>query len=297
MKRFLLAATAALVAAPALAEMRIEIPFTAEVAGAPFACSGSYAGLGSPATEVHILDFRLFVSAAHLIAADGTRVPVTLDQDGAWQVENIALLDFEDGTGSCANGTPQVNTTLRGTVPDGTYRGLEFEVGVPFDWNHGDPTTAPAPLNLTAMFWNWRGGYKFAKIEFAPVMATGMNAAAKTHSEGHAHGGGHGGPGGWMLHLGSTMCAAPEATTPPSEPCANPNRVAVALPDFVPGQSTVVIDPAAVVAGADLTQNTPETSPGCMSFPNDPDCNTVLPRLGLAFNAFPAEEQMLVSMR
>jgi len=293
MKRFLLAATAALVAGPALADMTVEIPFTAEIAGAPFACTASYTDLGSAATEVQLLDFRLFVSSANLIAADGTRVPVALDQDGAWQIETIALLDFEDGTGSCANGTPQVNTTLRGTVPDGEYRGLEFEVGVPFDWNHGDPTTAPAPLNLTAMFWNWRGGYKFVKIEFAPVMAMGMNAARATHSEGH----GHGGPGGWMLHLGSTMCAAPEATTPPSEACANPNRVAVALPDFVPGESRVVIDPAAVVAGADLTQNTAETSPGCMSFPNDPDCNTVLPQLGLAFNAFPAEEQLLVSMR
>lgn len=293
MKRFLLAATAALIAGPALADMAVEIPFTAEVAGAPFACTDSFSGLGSAATEVQFLDFRLFVSSANLIAADGTRVPVALEQDGAWQVENIALLDFEDGTGSCANGTPQVNTTLRGTVPEGEYRGLEFEIGVPFDWNHGDPTTAPAPLNLTAMFWNWRGGYKFVKIEFAPVMAMGMNAAATTHSEGA----GDGGPGGWMLHLGSTMCAAPEATTPPSEACANPNRVAVSLPDFVPGTSTVVIDPAAVVAGADLTQNTPETSPGCMSFPDDPDCNTVLPRLGLAFNGFPAEEQLLVSMR
>jgi uncharacterized repeat protein (TIGR04052 family) len=293
MKRFLLAATAALVAGPALADMTVEIPFTAEIAGAPFACTDSFTGLGSTATEVQFLDFRLFVSSAHLIAADGTRVPVAVEQDGAWQIENIALLDFEDGTGSCANGTPQVNTTLRGTVPEGEYRGLEFEVGVPFDWNHGDPTTAPAPLNLTAMFWNWRGGYKFVKIEFAPVMAMGMNAAATTHSEGA----GHGRPGGWMLHLGSTMCAAPEATKPPSEACANPNRVEVALPDFVPGASSVVFDPATVVAGADLTKNTAETSPGCMSFPNDPDCNTVLPRLGLAFNAFPAEEQLLVSMR
>jgi uncharacterized repeat protein (TIGR04052 family) len=293
MKRFLLAATAALVAGPALADMIVEIPFTAEIAGAPFACTDSFSGLGSAATEVQFLDFRLFVSSAHLIAADRTRVPVALEQDGAWQIDTIALLDFEDGTGSCANGTPQMNTTLRGTVPEGAYRGLEFEVGVPFDWNHGDPTTAPAPLNLTAMFWNWRGGYKFVKIEFAPVMAMGMNAAATTHSEGA----GHGGPGGWMLHLGSTMCVAPEATIPPTEACANPNRVAIALPDFVPGESSVVIDPAAVVAGADLTQNTAETSPGCMSFPNDPDCNTVLPRLGLAFNAFPAEEQALVSMR
>lgn len=92
-------------------------------------------------------------------------------------------------------------------------------------------------------------------------------------------------------------CAAPEATSAPAEPCASPNRIAVALPDFVPGTSTVVIDPASVVAGADLMQNTPETSPGCMSFLNDPDCNSVLPRMGLAFNAIPAGEQKLVSMR
>jgi uncharacterized repeat protein (TIGR04052 family) len=293
MKRTLLAATAALAATPALADMTVEIPFAAEIAGAPFSCTATYPGLGSGGTEVQLLDFRLFVSAANLIAADGTRVPVAFDQDGAWQVENVALLDFEDGTGSCANGTPQVNATLRGTVPEGDYRGLEFEVGVPFALNHGDPTTALSPLNLTAMFWNWRGGYKFAKIEFSPVGASGMTMAA----EGHAEGGGHGGAGGWFLHLGSTMCDAPDATTPPSEPCANPNRVVVALPDFVPGQSTVVIDPAPVVAGADLTQNTPETSAGCMSFPNDPDCDTVLPRLGLAFNSFPAETQLLVSAR
>jgi uncharacterized repeat protein (TIGR04052 family) len=295
MKRTFLAATAALAAAPAFADMTVEIPFTAEIAGAPFSCSATYPGLGAAKTDVQLLDFRLFVSSANLIAADGTRVPVALDQDSAWQVENLALLDFEDGTGSCANGTPQVNATLRGTVPEGDYRGLEFEVGVPFALNHGDPTSAPSPLNLTAMFWNWRGGYKFAKIEFAPVMAMGMNASKAAHDEGASHG--HGGPGGWFLHLGSTMCAAPDATTPPSEPCANPNRVAVALPDFVPGQSTVVIDPAPVVAGADLTQNTAETSPGCMSFPNDPDCDTVLPRLGLAFNAFPAETQLLVAAR
>lgn len=123
----------------------------------------------------------------------------------------------------------------------------------------------------------------------------GTNASKAAQDEGAGHG--HGGPGGWMLHLGSTMCAAPDATTPPSEPCTNPNRVAIALPDFVPGESTVVIDPAPVVAGADLTQNTAETSHGCISFPNDPDCDTVLPRLGLAFNAFPAETQLLVSAR
>lgn len=294
MKRLLIAAVAAATASPAIADMTIEIPFVAKVDGAPFVCAESFAGFGSAATEVQFLDFRLFVSAAHLIAADGSRVPVGLDQDGAWQIADIALLDFEDGSGACANGTPQTNAALRGSFPEGDYRGLEFEVGVPFDWNHGDPTTAPAPLNLTAMFWNWRGGYKFVKIEFSPTTPSGLTLAAEDHSEAAAQGQG---PSGWMLHLGSTRCAAPEAITPPSEACANPNRVALALPEFVPGQSTVVIDPAAIVAGADLTRNTPETSPCCMSFPNDPDCTTVQPRLGLAFNAEPAEVQRLVSLR
>ncbi|MEM1313233.1 MAG: MbnP family copper-binding protein [Pseudomonadota bacterium] len=294
MKRLLIAALAAATASPAAADMMIDIPFVAEVAGAPFACTESFAGLGSAETEVQFLDFRLFVSGAHLIAADGSRVPVALDQDGAWQIEDIALLDFEDGSGACANGTPQMNAALRGSVPEGDYRGLEFEVGVPFDWNHGDPTTAPAPLNLTAMFWNWRGGYKFMKIELSPTTPSGLTMAAEDHSEAAVQGDG---PSGWMLHVGSTQCAAPEATTPPAEACTNPNRVAVALPDFVLGESTVVIDPAAIVAGADLTRNTPETSPGCMSFPNDPDCTTVLPKLGLAFNAEPAEAQRLVSLR
>ncbi|PJN92728.1 metallo-mystery pair system four-Cys motif protein, partial [Amaricoccus sp. HAR-UPW-R2A-40] len=52
--------------------------------------------------------------------------------------------------------------------------GLAFEIGVPFDLNHGDPTLAPAPLDLTAMFWTWRGGYKFLKFEVAPEGAAAM---------------------------------------------------------------------------------------------------------------------------
>ena len=34
-------------------------------------------------------------------------------------------------------------------------------MGVPFESNHRDSTIAPSPLNITAMFWNWQGGYKF----------------------------------------------------------------------------------------------------------------------------------------
>lgn len=59
MKHVLLAATAALVARPALADMTVEIPFTAQIEGTPFVCTDRYTGLGSAATEVRFLDFRL----------------------------------------------------------------------------------------------------------------------------------------------------------------------------------------------------------------------------------------------
>ncbi|MFV0332976.1 MAG: MbnP family copper-binding protein [Tropicimonas sp.] len=278
MKHILFAASAALAAAPALADMSVEIPFVAEVGGHPLACGQAYSGLGSAGTTAQMLDYRLFVSNPVLIAADGSRVPLMLEQDGIWQDGQTALMDFEDGATSCTNGTPQMNTTLRGTLPDGEYKGLEFEIGVPFERNHLDPALAPSPLNLTAMFWNWRGGYKFIKIEFAPE---GMEAGSK----------------GWTMHLGSTGCQSSDKTVAPAEPCSNPNVVHVSLPDFDIAASSVVIDPAPVVAGTDLTTNVPETSAGCMSNPDDPDCDTVLPRLGLPFNNFPAGAQQLVTMR
>ncbi|MFV0383017.1 MbnP family copper-binding protein [Paracoccus sp. (in: a-proteobacteria)] len=279
MKRMTIAAIAAAsTIAPAFADTSVEIPFIAEVAGQPLACGQSYPDLGSAATTAQMLDYRLYVSDPVLIAGDGSRVPLALEQDGVWQVGQTALLDFEDGSASCVNGTPQMNQSLRGTVPEGDYTGLEFRIGVPFAQNHLDPVLAPSPLNLTGMFWNWQGGYKFIKIEFAP---DGMAADSK----------------GWTLHLGSTGCASSDKTVAPAQACANPNVVSVSLPGFDPASNSVVIDPAPVVAGADLTTNAPDTSAGCMSSPEDSDCDTAMPRLGLPFNDLPAGDQQLVTLR
>ena len=275
------AAFAALVAAPALADQTVTIPFAAQMAGAPFTCARTYDGIGATASTVAVADFRVFVTNARLIAADGTEVPVALDQDGIWQVANVALLDFEDATGTCVNGTPAMNTTLRGTVPAGDYRGLAFEIGVPFELNHGDPTLAPSPLNLTAMFWNWQGGYKFIKIELS---STGLPV---THEANR----------GWALHLGSTGCASAARTVAPAAACANPNRVAVRLDGFDPAANTVVLDPAPVLAQADVDRNMPETSPGCMSFLNDDDCLPVMARLGLGFRDVAPDAQLFATMR
>lgn len=292
--RYPLFLAALIAASPALADQPIEINFAGELGGQPFSCADTYNDLGATGAPIQVLDYRLFVSDPALVTADGTEVPIALDQDGAWQVENIALLDFEDATGSCTNGTTAQNASIRGTAPEGDYVGLTLTVGVPFDWSHGDPTVAPSPLNLTAMFWNWRGGYKFIKFETSPVTEAGMTMAAEEHAEGGQHGDA---ASGWFLHLGSTMCESASRTEAPDAACGNPNTVKVMLDGFDLASSTVIIDPAPVVADADLTMNTAETSPGCMSFPNDPDCDTVLPKLGLPFNDFDAGEQSLISLR
>lgn len=273
-----LALLAACAASPAFADQSVAINFAAEIGGQPFNCTDTYTDIGASNAQIAGTDFRTYVSDVELITTNGTRVPVTLDQD-IWQHQDVALLDFEDASGACTNGTDQTNTTVRGTAPDGDYAGAAFTVGVPFAMNHGDPTTAPSPLNLTSMFWNWRGGYKFVRIDMVPTQAS------------------ENGPKGWFLHLGSTMCKAESKTAAPAAACANPNQMNVTFDTFDPAVNTVVIDPAPVVADVDLRQNTPETSPGCMSFPSDADCATVMTKLGLPYGDIPASAQALFVQR
>lgn len=290
-----LAAVAAFaLSSPALADAPVEIRFAGEFAGSPFSCAVAHEGIGASRSTVEVADYRLYLSNLRLIAADGAEAKVALTQDGVWQLGDVALLDFEDGSGSCVNGTPPVNAMVRGTAPAGAYVGLAFDVGVPFAVNHGDPTLAGSPLNLTAMFWNWQGGYKFVKVDLATA---GQPLAARQTSGDHAGGGASDKARGWSLHLGSTGCASASKTTAPGAECANPNRVAVRFDRFDPARNVVVIDPAAVLAEADVDVNAPETSPGCMSFPNDPDCLAVMTRLGLAYGGVPPGPQTLATMR
>ena len=268
----------------------VTLRFAAQINGQPFTCGQSYAGVGSTRSTITPSDYRFYVSEVALVDEAGRAVPVTLAQDGIWQVDNIALLDFENGTGPCRNGTTGMNTELRGSVPAGRYVGLHFTLGVPFARNHGDPTVAPSPLNLTAMFWNWQGGYKFVKFDTA---SAGQPA---TTAPPHPQGGGN--ASGFSVHLGSTVCASPARTEAPKGECVNPNRVAVAFDRFDVTKQTVVADIGAVLAGANVDVNAPNTSPGCMSFPGDADCPPVMGALGLAYGGTAAPgPQRLFTLR
>lgn len=234
----------------------VSIAFEAHVGDELFDCGKSFTGQGSPPADLVISDYRLYVHDFALHKADGTLVPVTLDQDGLWQLEDLALLDFEDGSGNCANGTPEKNAVVAGTAPPGEYDGIAFKVGVPFALNHQDAAVAPSPLNLSAMFWNWNGGYKFLRVDAAVV----------------------GGDTPFLLHLGSTGCIDDGNGGVAS--CARPNRPEVSLTGFDPLTTAIVIDYGAVVAASDLKANG-GGPPGCMSGPDDPECGPVFERLGI----------------
>ena len=266
----------------------VELKFAAQINGQPFACGQRYEGVGSTRSTITPSDFRMYVSEVKLVRQDGSTVPLQLTQDGVWQQQSVALLDFENGTGPCRNGTEATNTSVRGQVPAGEYTGVELTVGVPFAQNHQDPTVAPAPLNSTAMFWNWQGGYKFIKFDTAssgistdkPAAPTAMGPVTR-----------------YSVHLGSTACAGESKTQAPSA-CQNPNRMTVRFDGFDLRKNTVVADMGAVLAQANVDVNAKGTSPGCMSFPKDGDCPPVMQALGLAYDGVAAAgPQRLLSKR
>jgi uncharacterized repeat protein (TIGR04052 family) len=250
----------------------VTLQFAGRIDGAPFACGGEFPGLGSTDADFTAADFRLYVSDVRLVNGDGDEVAVALDVDDFQHASGVALLDFEDGAAGCDDGTAGTHTALTGTVPPGEYTGLRFTIGLPPELNHLDAAEATTPLNIIPMWWAWQFGYKFIKID----------------------GAGDGAP--FFLHVGSTGCPGADFEQPPTGDCTAPNQIEIALDDFDPAADTVVIDPAPVYADVDLTTNTVDTAPGCMSFEDDPECETVFPKLGLAYGAAAAGAQQLVTV-
>jgi uncharacterized repeat protein (TIGR04052 family) len=216
-------------------------------------------------------------------------VPVTLDRDEIWQNGSVALLDFEDASGSC-NGTAAVNTSIRGHAPSGDYTGIAFTMGVPEELNHADATIAESPLNYTSLYWGWRFGYLFMRLdlETAPAQAAHLgprpDVTLVQHGLGHSHGT-SAAASGFSVHVGSVGCGGEGLmdARPPDAPCAVPNRARITLADFDPAEDVVVFDIAALLAEADVTVNMVGSVSGCMSTPDDSDCAPIMPQLGLPF--------------
>lgn len=229
----------------------VVIPFVARFGSQPFSCTATVdAGGGAFVAR----DLRFYVHGVQLLAADGTGADVTLRDDGVWQSGGLALLDFEDGTGNCRDGTKGTHTAVEGVVREGAYVGVRFIVGVPFDRNHANPAEAAPPLTLGHMHWGWQAGYKFLRFE-------GESAAGDAY----------------RFHLGSTECAG---TVGHITACARPNRPVIELHGFEPGR-TVVLDLTAFMQGVNLTGGSGDGVRGCMSGPDAPDCAVAFAAIGL----------------
>lgn len=297
---------------PASADEPFELRFAAQILGEEFVCGREYANVGTTSSLTIPSDYRFFISNVRLLDAQGNATPVNLSQDGIWQYQDIALLDFEDGTGPCQNGNTALNTSIRGSVAPGQYTGVEFTMGIPFELNHQDILLAPSPLNLSAMFWNWQGGHRFFKFDMAtsgrpvpPPEARKPGAMMMRSGDNPQRMGGmmRGGNGddeeaaGFSVHIGSTGCAAESRTTAPTSACMNPNHVTVRFEQFDIAQDTVVADIGKVLADTNVDINTNETAPGCMSGVRDPECAQVLPGFGLAFEGKTSGPQQLFHRR
>lgn len=239
----------------------VNLTFGARVNGETAACGVEYnVGTGDELSE--LADARMFISNIEVRNEEGMWIPITLVNND-WQTETVGLLDFEDGTGECADsGTAETNRVLAGTVESGDYDAVRYEVGVPFELNHIDSATAPAPLNSPGMFWTWQGGYKHIRVDWAVDGAF---------------------PSRWNGHLGSTGCVSDAPTVGPDAECSAPNRGRVTLTGLNPFLDRIEIDLEQLVASVDVDKNSDGTPPGCMSDPLETsDCAPLFGSLGIS---------------
>ncbi|WP_445152163.1 MbnP family copper-binding protein [Baekduia sp. Peel2402] len=273
------AALALAAAAPAAAHeghsKKVDVTFAAVAGDQPVACGSPVAGLGMNAQSAQIKDLRFYVTDVKLIRSDGKGVAVKLSPSSSQLVRkagSVTLIDLENGTGACAEeGTKATNAHVRGTVPEGKYKGLSYSVGVPSALNHTDLAAAPSPLNLAAMGWSWQVGRKFLKIETADPS--------------------------FMVHLGSTGCTGNPASGAKVR-CTSSNRAAVKLKSFDPSKQKVAVDVKQLLSGTMLTAaSTPmggmtataaqmdmDMSSACMSGPGEKTCGSIFDELGIGWS-------------
>ena len=119
--------------------------FSVEYNGEPIQCDER---------AIALSDLRFYIHNVRLLDTTGESRTVYLVDDGLWQNESVALIDLENGEGSCANGNALVNDEIRGRFAGHAVHGIRFEIGVPEKLNHADPLQAVPPLDRTPMHWH-----------------------------------------------------------------------------------------------------------------------------------------------
>jgi len=233
---------------------RVELAFDARYGDHSLACGPIYDATGLGSTTLRLADLRMYVSDLALITHGGDEVPVAPTSDRRWQGDGVALLDFDDGSGSCADlGDPAINRSVTGEVPHGDYDGLSFTVGVPEDLDRQPALETVPPLDLPTM--QEATGHDFLRLDVYNDLPAPNDL--------------------WVLRIASAGCG-----TDPTVPCARSNRARISLSGFDPASDAVSFDVRALLTGGDLEADSGDGPSGCTS--EDMEiCPSLFDNLGL----------------
>ncbi|GLR72566.1 MbnP family copper-binding protein [Agaribacter marinus] len=158
------------------------------------------------AKKWRINKFAFFVSNIH-VGVDGGRWLHVENVPNDWQTEQTTLINLvarcSDSNDKNTNAT--VKFYLPNVVLDDIVK-LKFSLFVPFEQNHLNPLIQAPPLNNAEMFWSWRQGHKFMRVDM--------------QSE----------EDDWLFHLGSVGCESVAVVRPPPAPCKQANQFEIIVP-------------------------------------------------------------------
>ena len=136
---------------------------------------------------------------------------------------------------------------------------ISFDLGIPFKDNHQNPLTQASPLNVASMFWVWRSGHKFMRVE----MKTDTNA--------------------WWFHLGSTGCSSASPVRAPAKACLNSNRFNYQLKTTSSRPVKINFSLDKLLGELALSEHT-----SCQSEPDNSSCKLLFNNVQQSFNAVDA---------
>jgi len=267
----------------------VSIEFVPTVGDTPISCASTLSGLGTTSVNAKLQDLRFYVSNVKLIKTvngEDVEVAVTLDANDFQLTSggnSVALIDLEDGSGSCG-GDGLLHATLTGTVPKATYTEVKMTLGVPEALNHSATTTASAPLNNSDMGWGWQVGRKFMKVEVNPenasVAGTYTQGITKYDADGVATGTFN---NSFYFHLGNSGCAV-DSTVAWGYSCSSDNTRTFHIHGFDYSKQRITVDLQALFAKSNL-QEEHGGAGGCMSGSTDPECIAMWSVIGSSFDA------------
>jgi uncharacterized repeat protein (TIGR04052 family) len=177
-----------------------------------------------------ILQLAFFISNVKLSGEDTLQQPQL--STTPWQTDDVVLIqpNLDDCTSKLENHDNvalkefvasealKTNHYLRFAAPvdiDASEQ-LSFTLAVPFELNHQNPLLQASPLNLPNMFWSWRSGHKFFRLD---MQSPDIN---------------------WVFHLGSVGCSAATTMRSPQSECVQPNRITFHLDKMYTGAKLVM---------------------------------------------------------